>query len=66
MEVENLPAKRGYFWQKPGGFRVLGPGHTDGQVVKRKQIEQFDEFFRENVNVKSWSTELGLNRSLNT
>ena len=28
LEFENLPAKRGYFWQKPGGFRVLGPGHT--------------------------------------
>ena len=28
LEFENLPAKRGYFGQKPGGFRALGPGHT--------------------------------------
>ena len=28
LEFENLLAKRGYFGQKPGGFRALGPGHT--------------------------------------
>ena len=28
LVFENLPAKRCYFWQKPGGFRVLGPSHT--------------------------------------
>ena len=28
MEVENRGYKCGYFWQKWGGFRVLGSGHT--------------------------------------
>ena len=41
MEVENLPAKRGYFWQKPGGFRVLGPGHTGHvKTIVMSSIEQ--------------------------
>ena len=33
LEFENLPAKRGYFGQKPGGFRALGPGHTGFNFV---------------------------------
>ena len=28
MEVENRGYKCGYFWQKWGGFRTLGSGHT--------------------------------------
>ena len=29
MEVENRGYKCGYFWQKWGGFRTLGSGHTE-------------------------------------
>ena len=37
LEFENLPAKRGYFGQKHGGFRALGPGHTDWLVELKTQ-----------------------------
>ena len=54
-------------WKRWGFVKIeKNPSNSNGQIVKRKQIEHFDEFFRENVNVKSWSTQLGLYRSLNT
>ena len=54
LEFENLPAKRGYFGQKPGGFRALGPGHTecdssrlwwisfDFYGIKTKEFKRYD------------------------
>ena len=44
LEFENLPAKRGYFGQKPGGFRALGPGHTGLDKLRSVNIKDLFQF----------------------
>mgnify|MGYP002056622983 CR=1 FL=1 len=40
---KKTPAKGGFFWRKPGGFRVLGPGNTVWETSRQQKRLSFSK-----------------------